>query len=68
MLVAQLLFPYTICALPRLVGATACTSGASLAIALASSSVSVTALPLPNRMPLLVMLPGITMITFDPIL
>ena len=65
---AQLLLPYITCAPPRTVGATTATAGHSAAIALASSSVSVTPAPLPRRMPLVVMLPGSTMITLLPML
>ncbi len=66
MLVAQLLFPFITWALPRTTGATAATAGHSAAMALASSSVSVTPAPLPSRIPLDVMLPGLIMIRLLP--
>ena len=65
--VAQLLFPFVICAAPRTPGAMAATAGHSAAMALASSSERVTVAPLPSRTPFDVMLPGITRIRLLPI-
>ena len=66
--VAQLLLPNITCAPPRTVGATKDTAGHSATIALPSSSVRVTPTPLPRRMPLVVILPGSTMIRLLPML
>ncbi len=64
--VFQLLLPNTICEYPRAIGAVATTEEHSAAIALASSSVNVCALPNPARTPPVLMLPACTIMTLLP--